>query len=615
MVDSHRDIKDRLLKTAAIAWGLPAGQTEENFDPLVGLLFGACATELEKISNDIADTRSRTLERLVNLLYPEVLARAIPAHGIAYAYPSEPSVLLQADAQFYFQKRAEAPSEGAAATWKNIYFSPTSNFPIYKTEIKFMAGTSALYGQTDVVAKSLVAIGRDATSHHPLQNCLWLGVEGIENIEGEASFYFDLKMEAGRNVFYDYLHLAKWTLNGQELSHSKHYGNTISVSHKPDPQEIVSGQTNTMNRVLRNINQFYSQRFITVKFPRNLPSKEKWPKELGDVYQSRETDRLNPSGLHWIKIDFPQNIEVAKMQQQLFVSLNCIPVVNRHLVISQQKLMEHVNIIPLVSDENFLDLSDITDMSGNSLHGTEEGKDAINLHFGGIERFNEKTAMAAVEAIIQQLRDESIAFSNIGNDFLNAELRSLQQTLNRLEQQVRDKQLLKGDTPYILIPDRDKIATSNIYIKYWTTNGQDANSIKAGASLSLYKNADVQSNSVRMITNAQGGRNSLANSDKVLAYKTALLNKEKLVTEEDIAVFCRLRLGIKDAQVNVRKGFKVQNNNSGGFIKIIEVHISLHQDDKATLMQRGEIDMWEKDLAYTINEQSNFFMPLSVYIK
>jgi hypothetical protein len=259
----------------------------------------------------------------------------------------------------------------------------------------------------------------------------------------------------------------------------------------------------------------------------------------------------------------------------------------------------------------------VTDIEGNPLDGfNKQDEDSpVNIHYGGIGRFNEKNAVSAVEGLIQQLRDESSAFSGIGNDFLNNELRLLQQSLNKLEQQIAERQVLKADTPYLIIPDKEKTGTSNIYVKYWATNGGDGNHIKAGTPLFLYKSADVQSNSVKLVTATMGGRNSLSNQDKVLAYKTALLSKEKLVTAEDIASFCRLRMALRDAAIEVKQGYMVQDNTKGGFRKTLDVVIALTEEEMRALLQNGTVDFWQQDLALAIGANANFFMPLRVFIQ
>ena len=617
MIETHQQIKDRLLKNASLIWGLKGTQTESSFDPLVSMLLGACATELEKISHDIEDTRGRTLERMVQLLYPEVLSHAIPAHAIVYAYPSERFLTLQAYAQFYYQKRFAAGSEGFSPTWKNIYFSTTGNFDLHQASVKIIATTKNIHRVKEDLSKELVSNNFYADPNTTYQNSIWLGIENIENLSNNASFYFELKNEASQNLFYDYLPQAKWYHETSVVQTSKYYGANINIIDRPNPEEIIKGKTNSINKILKHINKFYSKRFITAVNLAHKKQDKDFPQELIKIYSGQEMNKIKEPNISWIRIDFPENLNMNKLQEDLFISLNCVPVVNRHLIISQQRLTENINIIPLASEELFLDISEVTDMQENSIAnaGNDENKAKINLHFGGVERFNEKNAVAAVEGLIQQLRDESASFANIGNDFLNNELKGMLQSLNKLEQQMEEKKLIKSDTPYLIISDKDKLISNNIYIKYWTTNGEEANNIKAGTSLSLYKNADVQSNSVVFVTNTTGGRNSLNNADKVLAYKTALLSKEKLVTEEDIASYCRLRLAFKEAEVEIKKGYKAQENNKGGFIKTIDVYVLLSDREIVLLNERGGVSFWQEDLSQAIKENSNLFMPLRVFIK
>ncbi len=616
MAETQQQIKDRLFKTAAAVWGLKGTQTENSFDPLVGILLSACAAELEKISYDIEETRGRTLERLVQLLYPEVLANALPAHAVACAHPTEKKVTLPAETQFYHTRKSPGTGEGAPAVLKNIYFSPTGPFQLQQAALVLMATTHKVYALHDGIQKETV-LTAPARSYTPYSNSVWLAIEQPENLPASTLVYFELRNEAGKAVFYDALPLARWYQYPERLiSTSRTYPAKVPVHGKPDPAEIVSGKTSTVNRVLKHINKFYANHFISAADLDTSSEANEWPEALKKIYPEADFKKLKKEKLSWVRIDFPENVQVGSIADDLLISLNCFPVVNRQHIIAQQKLMEYINIIPLQSDAFFLDIAEVTDIEGNALNGsTQQQHDSlVNIHYGGISRFNEKDAIAAVEGLIQQLRDESSAFSSIGNDFLNTELRELQQSLNKLDQQMAERQLLKADTPYLLIPDKEKTGTSNIYVKYWATNGSDGNHIKAGTPLALYKSADVQSNSVKLVTGTMGGRNSLSNQDKVLAYKTALLSKEKLVTAEDIAAFCRLKLALPEAAVEVTKGYQVLESTKGGFCKTIDVHITLTADELRAMLQTGTADFWQKDLALAIGTQSNFFMPLRVFI-
>jgi Type VI secretion system, TssF len=615
-METQHQIKDRLLKTASTMWGLPNNQAENSFDPLVGLLLGACATELEKLSQDIEESRGRTLERLVKLLYPQVLCQAIPAHAVAYAYPSEAQTLLLADTQFYTQKRFAALGEGSSPLFKNIYFAPSGDFKLHQSTVKYIASTQAIYEVSDALSKELLINNEFNQKPVKYQNSIWIGIEDFNHLEDEVCFYFDLRNKASEALFHEYLSMARWYAQDVLLPSERSYGSTVTVSNSPIPKEIVSGKTNVISRLLNHTNKLYAKQFITVhQLNKNEVSKQ-LPSEFQDLFDGSVIKKVNEKQCAWIRIDFPENIHIHQLQDDLSISLNCFPVINRRLIIAQQKLLDYVNIFPLASEELFLDITEITDTQGRDLMGYGDGKDdLISMHYGGVERFNERNAVSAVEILIQHLREESASFSNIGNDFLNNELKALQQSLNKLEQQILNKHLLKGDVPYLILANREKMGTSNLFIKYWTTNGDEANNIKMGTSLSLYRNADVDSSSIMLLTNTVGGRDQLSQKDKVLAYKTALLSKEKLVTHEDVVSFCKLRLGLSNAMVKIKKGHQISKQNINGFSKTIDIEVTLNELDYKLLLLRGGIEFWQQDIIQAVKTQSNFFMPIRVFIK
>src|SRR5215211_6924150 len=101
MYETKEHIKSRMLKNAARLWGYKETETESSFDPVVSLLLTAFASELEKVSGDIQASGARVLERLVQLLSPDTLTGALPAHGIATALPVEDATELFEDTRFY----------------------------------------------------------------------------------------------------------------------------------------------------------------------------------------------------------------------------------------------------------------------------------------------------------------------------------------------------------------------------------------------------------------------------------------------------------------------------------------------------------------------------------
>jgi hypothetical protein len=617
-METQHQIKDRLFKTASSLWGLPRNQTEQNFDPLIGLLFGACATELEKISDDIETSRGRALERIVKLLYPEVLTQALPAHAVCYAYPTEKNAQLHQEVQMYCEKRFPGVSETAQPIWKNIYFSPAGKYNLLQKQIKIIATQYNLYEVRDIVGKSIV---KQIDSYYVDQrpnNTIWIALDQPTLAEQECTFYFDVKNESNHDIFFDYLPKATWYINNVPLKTVKGYGSQLEISNTINPAEVVHGKTSVVKKTQKHVNKFYKKQFITVTLPNLQNEFTETPQAIEETFNTdSNVQKILNNKYVWVRIDFPDNINIKEIQDDIYINLNCFPVINKHLIVAQHKVLDHLNIFPLISEELFLDLSEIVDIDGNDLMGFSQHdiNDKVALHYSGVERFNERNAVASVELLIQHLRDESAAFSNIGNEFLQGELKILQQSINKLEQQINEKELLKGEVPYLILGNKEKMGTSNIFIKYWTTNGDGANNIKPGTELSLSQNADVQSNSIVILTKTVGGRNELGQKDKVLAYKSAILSKEKLVTNEDIIAFCKLRLSIQQAHIEITKGYQVNISNVAGFSKTIDITIQIEESVLEELTQRGNKLFWEEDLKMAIEEHSNFFMPIRVFIK
>ena len=309
----------------------------------------------------------------------------------------------------------------------------------------------------------------------------------------------------------------------------------------------------------------------------------------------------------------------SNLLEEINVNLNCFPVVNRHLYDINYRLKEFINIIPLLSEETFLDIYTIADQQGKQLHlrnnDDEEDVDfSILLRYGGVGRFDNREAAEAVDKLIHLLREEAAAFSILGNDFLQNEMTTLQQTINKLEQQITNKQMLKGSTAFLVINNKKGETRQTVYTKFWSCNGAAANLIKAATPLNVYSNSRFESGSAQLITATQGGRNKLNDTEKVLAYKTALLSKQKLVTNEDIAAFCRWRLALADAVIEIKKGFIVLPGQEEGLVRTLDVHINLSQKDMTSLKEKGSILFWQKDMETSIAEHSNFFIPVRVLV-
>jgi hypothetical protein len=611
MKETKQEIKDRLLRHAAMFWGLEQTPAETDFDPLVSLLFGACATELQKISAEVEESRSRVLERLVQLLFPEVLTTALPAHGVAHAEPLENSLLLSDKTAFYV--RHAAPQNGVQSGLTELYFTPAQNAKLCRSRIEYMATPQALY-KTEAGGAKKYWTPLNASYAAAPANEVWLGISRPENLSPGCSFYFELRNEALKNPFYEGLQQAVWSSKSAVIETKPGYHSEADPEQSIDPAAIVVGKQNLTQQILQEVLQYYRQQFVTLHRFQFSGSYVAPPffSELNAV----AADKRPADNLLWVCLQFPATV-VRQSLDDLNVHLNCFPVVNRRQYKLQQKLQHFINIIPLQPDSYFLDIESITNDEGRTVPQGMEQRDGLtaSLRYGGVGRFSAKEAVTSLENIIQQIKDESAAYAVIGNDFLLAELTSLQQTINKLDEQLVNRQLQKGDNPHLVFSGNKETAPASVYINYWGTQGQDANNVKSGSPLFLLQNVELNSNNFGLLTNTTGGRKPLTESQKVLAYKAALLSKEKLVTKEDIISFCRMRTGLEEGRFAIEKGYDLSVLSNKSFTKTIDVKIQLSPASKEWLQGRGGIAATEKELAVAIEQRSNFFMPVRVFIQ
>src|SRR5215212_7178594 len=91
-------ITARMVRHALRYWGI---KNPDELDPVVKLIMEALSSELYQFSNDIKNSETRILEKISDLLAPDLLACPHPAHAILHALPAEPSERLTSVSHFY----------------------------------------------------------------------------------------------------------------------------------------------------------------------------------------------------------------------------------------------------------------------------------------------------------------------------------------------------------------------------------------------------------------------------------------------------------------------------------------------------------------------------------
>ncbi len=619
MAESREKIKGRMLRNVSKMWGYSENEAETSFDPLVGMLLTACASELVNISQEINESQTRVTEKLIELLSPDTISGVIPAHAIASGRPLEPTFLLKPDYQFFFNKKVRDTKKNQGAQGKDIFFSSSQPVTLVDGSVRYMAFGSTLY-ETDADYHK-EAILRSGSSKLP-QSTLYLGIElneRIKNLEA-LSFYFDLRNPGEKKLFYYNLRNSDWHLGDAPLEVYPGYG-TDHRAHNSS-SELSTGFDKVINRyaeALRHINNYYRDNFITIRvgkavldrYRKDQAGGQSYPEQFATLFEAEELEEARLRDVLWLRVEFSSVVN-EKMLSDVFCSINTFPVINKRFQTSIFKLRKYLNIIPLLTDDFFLDIEKVQDGSG--MNFTRKSFDSISylksgellIRTEGMGRFDSRSASQFLAQLLELLRDESASFSIFGKDALSREIKNLNQLISRLEQRV-DSVKTPHNVTYLLLKSHEEQDT--LFLDFHTTNGAEANDIRAGSLMKPFVGSEMKGG-IKLLTSTIGGRDGLDYEGRINAYRSALLSRNKVVTREDVRVRCLHHFGNRISDVTIEKGYTESLSLKGGFVRTMDLHLR----PASTAVPENEWQQLCRDLSVTLQEESVNIFPFRFFI-
>lgn len=606
-----------MLKNASRIWGYSDVEAENSFDPLVGMLMGALAFELEKISDEIHGSESRVVEKLVNLLTPESVVGALPAHGILRAQSHQPSFKIHPAFQFYLSRKVKNPEDPSRTIDQQIFFTPAGYYSLFNGQVKYIITGKTIYEVDKEGYKEAIAENRLTSLRE--HNTIWIGMAidpGLESVKG-LNLFFDLRSELHEETFYQFLARASWYINDIPVHFARGFGDDSKSNHEGFDHMMEIDQDASAN-VCNHVNRFYRHKFMTIEEDTPVSEfaiKEMVPQSLQSAFDDVSL-KLVKAGYSWIRVEFQQPLP-DEILENIFCSLNCIPVINRKLNEFTYSARDQITIIPLMTDSSFFDLESVSNSKGMKYslksfsRAKEIGKGSYILRQGGVGRFDSRDAVEILNYLIELLRDENAAFSILGADMVSSNLREMNQIIARLEQRLMDISSLKENISYLML--RSLPNDESVFVKFWSTNGLQGNNMKGGTTLNVYKGSDIRQETVRFLTNTVGGRDKLDTEDRLNAYRVALLSKDRVVTAEDIKALCFAHFGKALDKVEVKKGIDSGATANSGFTRTIDVELWLSK--KRSLLSDEELEFLKEDLNVKLEEKSMNILPFRIYYK
>ncbi|GAB3203351.1 hypothetical protein ABID22_000887 [Pontibacter aydingkolensis] len=561
---TKEQVKRRLRAQAVALWGLQEADAD-NLDPVIDLLMGACAVEFERTAHQVYASQARILERLAELMVPEVTTSARPAHAIMHACSELPSTIVKKENTFSAEKEV---LQGNKAVVVPISLAPATDVKLFDaTVVCQVTKNKVTFYDTPLVKGESFYAAHEETAYN---TSLWLGLKlnsKIQNLKG-FSFFFDWKNSTDKAKFVPLLSLTDWIAEGKNIL--KTHGGFPKNGNEAGRQMI---ETDMMKPFENHVLQVYQNQFVSIQnqdFPLIYSS---YPAAFGGIFKEEDLSRFKDE-LLWVEVRFPQGFSLQALDD-VYCSLNCFPVMNRKLHAGSRpySLSPNLNIISLAIDEHFMSVSRVftaareyNAVSADKHREMEDGTYSVKQ--SGVSRFDQRDAEALLQYLYELMRDESATFRALGNYALNAEIKGLEQSLTRLKMHFINKPLHQSTKCHLFL--NTKLA-EDVWVEFWTSQGEAANLLPAGTKIKPLSPVHVKRTTLMLLTPTSGGREPLSETEKVHAYRFALLTRSRIATEEDLKAACFSELGDKLKNVEVKKGFKKELSSRSGYVKTLDI--------------------------------------------
>jgi hypothetical protein len=557
---------------------------------------------MEKISNEVSQSQTRITEKLIQLMTPESVTGPKPAHGILKVFPVDDTIMVEEEFMFLCSK--EIPNDKTSRAYKDVFFSPAQRANLVDAHITHIACDNMIYSFDETKQKEVLYQHKESGKLPP--STLYFGISSdIKELNlNDVSFYIELLEIGHKDLFYHHLRNSKWSQEQANIKIIDGYFN----SDNEDATNIQNIFDTVANKTAFNGQQIlnnYRKHFITVKSKKQAGLAASNFKEL-DSFIKENKVKVDAS-LRWVKVEFPRIIS-NKTLTNCFATLNAIPVINKELSSLSYKIKEFINILPIKTEELFFDIQSITNTGGQvyrsrSKDNQNDDKGTFVLRNDNIGKLDQRKAREYVVHLIELLKDESASFSFMNNDFLNKNLKTLNQLLSVIEKKVTLSNEDKTETNYVFLTPYKPNET--ILVEYWTTNGDVANNIKLGTQISNAKGVGVAASGNYFITTTLGGKDTLSMQDRLNAYRRSLLSRDRVVTKQDIIALCKEMYGNKLKRIDVKKGFISGIGTNKGLTQSIEIELQMNSQI-VTLPEEWE-SLNNNLMLYLKNNSTNVF--------
>jgi hypothetical protein len=581
--------------------------TGRDFDPLVDLLVGACASEIKNIYEAIDGSDRRIVKKLAELMAPQQAHLAAAARALAAVTPTGSMAHL-----------AETTSFRCDTEAGSFYFTPAFTCTLLNSSLKVVGSDGLIFEYKPAQEKP--------TGQFTHVSKILLGFEAPKPIASfdNILFYFNLLGQNSQLLFLNALDQGQWKINGQLVKKTRGF----RAEPLPFGAQLETGQAS-----IRQIEEIYRPYFFTTReygenalLTRNISEVVvSWLREnhTDTPGLEQQAQALSPveDNFFWIEIQLPYPVQVYELEKNFRCATNIVPVINRQLQVKDDAdtflNRPLVDVISLTPEKPFLGVHQVencqnkeifSDLPFNQLQGSR--RPAYSIRYGGVGRIDNFNTWNRLSYLLSLFREEhryQEVLERIGAKVSIEELHLL----------VGDKilkdepQPAAGENPvyFFLHPGEASLSSIRARISYWTTDGAKANRIPAPRTLVCDPpDPGIHKEGITLLTAPAGGKDAPDETQGYQLLRDSLLQKDKIVTAADVRHFCFSYLGKPLQAVALQPGFRVDPRPEGGFNRVSQVCLTVEEPADPAWQDKC------RELEYLLNEKSAGVVPYTVLL-
>ena len=595
---SEDEVYKRIQKVAMEVWNIRESEMS-SIDPLVRLLMRGLAKEVEKVGNELQNSEARILKRIARQLMPDQLQTAVPAHSILHFQPSESTDVSRYD-HFTNEKRWQNQAKFNRIENRTLSFTPAGTYPVNTGNIAYRLELGRAYNVKALNKTPIRGVEIDSRNREIIL--------GIENLSpGDFYLYFDWLTEKSKKILFN--SLSKVNVS---LLNDKKIATSWSLKPKEDNRDYFDEKFNALLKMEGTVIGFYQNQFLKLSLSKEQIKQADLPENtpLADVKEQLNLDEQ--SKITWLRISFPPEID-DKLLHEVSIQMNCFPVLNRKLCRQVFRLQPELNIRKFEFEGHFLGVERVETSSGevyteqDSLRLGEALKGTYTVRTGNVGRIDERDGHGYLKYLLDLIREEKQAFSSANVSSTIEDLNTVEQTIEKIEKRINSTGA-SGSEPYIMLtPIKD---FENIYVYFWSTDGNFANAINTNSGLECKTAGLSDTGQAIFLKNTIGGADGLMDAELIRSYKNAILTKESIVTIADIKSLCRSIGGNAISTIEVRKEIGESNLPKIGLIQQLNIYIKFKDSLEDEALKDYIVQQFEAE----IESKSNFSLPLQIFV-